>query len=282
MTLVTPIYELFHGLERVQASLAAALFHIVKMKHSVNNLEKYINITLMHLENMKQLSGGGIIEAQGTIQRMNESQNYREGLILALEELKGAMPYIEKSIEELTKNAQVTQSHSEVSDRIAKVLKKSVNAAEINQKWNQIDVIQLTAFNTSMAKLMTLMVTTNNRANDLFEDSKNLFEILTSMKTYINKSKNLDKLKNIKDLLDSLFSASKPLIEEIQLTREILKNTKSASLLHPQTLSLPIKFGSENSSLSSPSHLSNLEKIVTNRSRKSFMTSLSPQRKHKF
>jgi hypothetical protein len=116
------------------------------------------------------------------------------------------------------------------------------------------------------------MVTTNSRAADLFDDMKNLFEIFTGMNTYLNHTKskgNLDKLASAKELVTSLINASKSLIEEVSLTRDIFKNTKSAPLLHPQTLNLPLKFGSKNANVPSISNLSHLAKLVRERRRKS-------------
>ena len=275
MSLVSPIHELLNGLDRLQTSLGSALFLISKMNSSLNQINQAVQLCLTNLNSLK-LAGGSILNSSEILKRMSKESDWKNGLILVIEEIEGGMPYIEHTVRELQQNARVTQNYAEVSERISKPLRKSIISAEANEQWNKIDAIQLQAFNTSMAKLMTLMVSTNNAAKELFEDMKSLIDMMKGMHDYLMKAKrpaNSSQIIKAERFLQMLSDASQKLIDEVAQTSQIFISTKVSPLLHPQTLRLPLTFSSGGlSSNTSVSALAKLNKLIIERRQRASQT----------
>jgi methyl-accepting chemotaxis protein len=215
-----------------------------------------------------------ILEAKETLKRMTSESSWKAGIIGAIEEILSALPYIEHSVTELSKTSYATQSYAQVCEQIAKPLRTTVISAEFNARWNKIDPIQLTAFNSSMAKLMRLMVSVNSNAQELFGDMKNLFDINTGMQKYlksIEKPKNSLQIKTAIEYLSAYNSSTISLIEAVNTVSQTINKTNAPDLLHADIL----RQSRENAG-NDTTALQKLKKIIAERKKRS--ASMSPRR----
>jgi len=241
------IFSLFTSLTNIIKTLAQSQYQVSKIRQAAKDT-KYALVNAQIVFEQKEFSGGDIFNSRESINRITKEKNWRTGMLDGLQEISGAMPYIEHSIDYMQQKLLEAQRFSVVCENIEKPLHAMVLKSNANNNWSGIDSVQLNAFNSSMSKLYVMIVSAASSSGELVKDTASMIEILNAVSEKIKElKKKFPESSKYSNYIDAVIVQGKNLNVLAKENYSLISSIKSAPLLHPKVLSLPseksLKFG---------------------------------------